>query len=415
MKRILFVDDDRNILSGLKRVLRPMRQQWETIFVDGGEKALTALHESPADIVVSDMRMPQMDGATLLTIIMEKWPDTVRIVLSGYSDSEMVLRAANVAHQFLPKPCEAKVLLSTLNRSCVLSDLLKSKRLKSLVAGMATLPSLPNLYLEITNLLQSEEPSLRKVGDIVGQDIAMTAKILQLVNSAFFGLPRHISTIADAVSLLGVDNIKALVLSFQIFSQFDIHLLKKLKLETIWPHSIRVGRLARAISLTAGAGKQNSDHAFLAGTVHDLGKIVTAVNQPDKYLHFLDRVKMASEDAIAIEREVFEASHSEIGAYLLGMWGLTDSIIEAVLYHHDPQAAGPAEFSPLVSVHVANALDNLSGKSKGGTGDTTLDHTLLNSFDGMDIANLLEQWLALAKELDESRQHEQEALGRNLT
>jgi HD-like signal output (HDOD) protein/ActR/RegA family two-component response regulator len=389
MKRILFVDDEANVLSGLKRMLRPMRADWEMFFFEETEKALAHMETQPVDIVVSDMRMPHMDGASFLSIVKERWPETVRIILSGYSDPEMALRSVSSAHQFLSKPCDVEILLGTLRRSCSLSNLLKSRRLKGVISGMESLPSLPSLYMEIIKLLSSDEPSMRQIGEVIGQDLGMSAKILQLVNSAFFGLPRHISDLTDAVFLLGVDTIKALVLAIRVFSQFDQNLLNRLKIQYIWPHSLAVGRLARVISLEAGATKFSADQALLAGNMHDLGKIVLAVNQPEKYNIF---TKMGETDLLArlkLEKEMFDASHPEIGAYLLGLWGLPDPIIEAVAHHHHPGVSATRSFSPLVAVHVANAL--ICNNPEGG--DVCVE-------GGMDMAFLqgienfkLEEWL----------------------
>lgn len=388
---MLFVDDDTSVLSGLRRMLRPMRREWEMIFVDSGEKALAHLSQAPIDIVVSDMRMPGMDGGRFLAAVMDKWPDTVRIVLSGYSDLEMAMRAVTAAHQYLPKPCDEDVLITTLKRSCRLSNLLKSQRIKGLVAGMSSIPSLPKLYMEILKELKSEDASIQKIGRIIGQDISMTAKILQLINSAFFGLPRHVPAVSDAVCLLGVDIVKALVLSIKVFSQFDQAVIRRLKLENIWPHSIRVGQLARTIAIDGGASARCADQALMAGTLHDLGKIILAVNHPEKYTTFFERAHQGNTPGIAIERDVFETSHAEIGAYLLGLWGLPDEIVEAVAHHHEPRATGTKIFTPAIAVHIANALVN-ERLQANVLADTDLDISLLQSLDDFNLGENLARW-----------------------
>lgn len=394
MKQMLFVDDDTSVLSGLRRMLRPMRREWHMHFVDSGENALAALDQIGIDIVVSDMQMPVMDGARLLDAVMEKWPDTVRIILSGYSDPEMAMRAVTAAHQYLPKPCDEDMLLETLKRACRLSNILKNNRIKSFVAGMSSIPSLPNLYMEILKLLKSEDASIQKIGEVVGQDIGMTAKILQLINSAFFGLPRQVPSVSEAVCLLGVDIVKALVLSIKVFSQFDPAVINRLKLENIWPHSLRVGHLARKIALDAGAEARCADQALMAGNLHDLGKIILAVNYPEKYSAFFERAQQDNDaTGISIEQDVFEVSHPEIGAYLLGLWGLPDGIVEAVAHHHQPRATGTSMFSPVVAVHVANALINERSKPSV-LADTDLDISLLQSLDDFELADRLDHWRA---------------------
>jgi len=395
VKRILFIDDEINVLSGLKRMLRPMRGEWEMHFFDQAEKGLAQMEAAPVDIVISDMRMPHMDGASFLSAVKDRWPETVRIILSGYSDPEMALRSVTSAHQFLSKPCEVEVLMDTLRRACSLSNLLKNRRLKGLISGMESLPSLPSLYLEIVRMLSSDEPSMKEIGEVVGQDLGMSAKILQLVNSAFFGLPRHISDLTDAVFLLGVDTIKALVLAIRVFSQFDQNQLKRLKIEYIWPHSLAVGRLARMISLAAGTSKHTADQALLAGNMHDLGKIVLAVNQPEKYKIFVEMAETDSQDRLTLEKELFDASHPEIGAYLLGLWGLPDPIIEAVAHHHQPGVSATRTFNPLAAVHVANTLVS---RRNEGEGNMPIEATLDMAFLGNLAEFKVEEWLTRCME-----------------
>ena len=220
-KRIIFVDDEPNLLKGLSRMLRPLREEWEMLFVGSGSDALAALEKDAFDVVVSDMRMPGMDGAQLLAEVAQRYPQIVRIVLSGHMDKEMIYRSVGRAHQYLAKPCDAARLKSTVARACTIRDSLADKFLKELVAGMKSLPSLPSLYIELVEYLQSPEASIQTVGKIIARDVGMTAKILQLVNSAFFGLSRKVGSPSQAVSLLGLDTIRALVLSVQAFSQFD--------------------------------------------------------------------------------------------------------------------------------------------------------------------------------------------------
>lgn len=190
-RRILFVDDEPNVLQGLQRMLRPMRSEWEMEFAGGGEEALQKMEQAPFDVIVSDMRMPGMNGAQLLKEVARRYPDTVRIVLSGHSDREYILQLVTTTHQYLAKPCDAQTIKDTVNRACALRDLLTSKELSALVSQVKSLPSLPSLYTRIIEILQSDDPSLQKIGQIVSEDIAMSAKVLQLVNSSFFGIARR--------------------------------------------------------------------------------------------------------------------------------------------------------------------------------------------------------------------------------
>ena len=213
MKRILFVDDEPLMLQGLQRMLHGMRNEWDMRFAKSGAEALQMMAASPADVVVSDTRMPVMNGAALLNEVMRSYPKTVRFILSGYADMEMVMQCVGGTHQFLSKPCDSETLRSAVRRAVEMDPLLNNDKVKTLVSQMTKVPSLPSLYFEILKELRSEESSLSKVGEIIAQDPAMTAKMLQLVNSAFFGVRRQLNDPLEAVMHLGLETIKSLVLS----------------------------------------------------------------------------------------------------------------------------------------------------------------------------------------------------------
>jgi CheY-like chemotaxis protein len=240
-RRILFVDDEELLLKGLQRMLRSMRHEWEMRFVDNGQAALDLIQKETFDAVITDMQMPGMSGIQLLETVMQEYPDIVRIILSGQLDQEMILKTVRSAHQHLSKPCDADLLKATLAQAFGLRDLLADENIQKLVSRIESLPSLPSLYLEIMEELQSANTSFKKIGVIIAKDVGMTAKILQMVNSAFFGLRRQISNPQDAVSYLGFETIKSLVLSAKIFSQFDQKKLPGFSLDNLWNHSMLTG------------------------------------------------------------------------------------------------------------------------------------------------------------------------------
>ncbi|THB78968.1 MAG: response regulator, partial [Desulfobulbaceae bacterium] len=187
-KAIMFVDDEPNILSGIKRMLRSMRKEYSFYFAESGKEALGMMEDDPVDVVVSDMRMPGMDGAEFLTEVQSKFPLAIRIMLTGQADEESILRTVNVVHQFLAKPCEPDNLKDVLARAGVLHDIMANSDLKELVSSIGSLPSLPSVYSQLQEALKDPEVTADQVAEIIEKDIAMTAKLLQLVNSSFFGL-----------------------------------------------------------------------------------------------------------------------------------------------------------------------------------------------------------------------------------
>ncbi len=334
-----------------------MRGEWEMSFAGGGPEALDTLNQNTFDVVVSDMRMPGMDGGELLSEVKRRFPQIVRIILSGHSDQEFIMKSVKVAHQYLAKPCDAETLKSAVMRTAKVRSLLADESLRGLLSGIDTLPSLPSLYAEIMEELQSADVSIQKIGKIISQDLGMTAKILQLVNSAFFGLQHRVSSPSQAVSLLGINTTRGLILSMHIFSQFDSSKTSIISLEGLWNHCFHTGIMAKAIAHEENQKKMLMDDSFLAGLLHDLGKPILLINA-------LERFKQARQRALdnkipfwTAEKELFGVTHCEVGAYLVGLWGLPDPIVEALAFHHDPASWERHGFSPLLSVHVANALE----------------------------------------------------------
>ena len=356
--RILFVDDEANVLAGLRRMLRGQRKVWEMHFANGGAEALEILAEHPFDVVVSDMRMPGIDGAELLNRVSELYPSTVRLVLSGQSEHEKIFRAIGPAHQFMSKPCEPHVLVSTIERACGLQSRLCNSTLGKLTSQLTDLPSLPNTYRELVAELESDAASLKRVSDKIGSDLGMTAKVLQLVNSSFFGLPQRVESPHHAVSLLGLDIIRPLVLSASAFSQFEEPNVEGFSLEELVNHSVAVATTAKRIAEdhTKDSGAVND--TFIAALMHDVGKLVLATKLPEQWT---EAIVLANAKGLALceaESQVLGASHAEVGGYLLGLWGLPNPIVEAVTFHHRPSEAPDATFLPLTAVHVANVVQH---------------------------------------------------------
>lgn len=219
-KRLLFVDDEALVLEGLRRALHGPLRDWDMHFVDSAAAALSALDQQAYDAIVTDMRMPVMDGAQLLETVKRCHPCVIRIVLSGQSSAEAVYRSIAPAHQFLSKPCDPQELVVRLNQAIAMRDLLSNESIKTIVGSLRSIPSLPSLYDELTAALRSENISLGKVERIISKDVAMAAKILQLANSAFIGARGRVSSLLQAVSLIGTEAVRHLVLSVNVFSSW---------------------------------------------------------------------------------------------------------------------------------------------------------------------------------------------------
>jgi putative nucleotidyltransferase with HDIG domain len=404
-------------------MLTPVHKEWEIEFAVSGEEALNFMSKSRFNVIVSDMRMPKMDGIELLNIVMKRYPEIVRIILSGYSDREMIMRSVKSAHKFLVKPCSAETMKYTIERAYKLQDLLRSETLRKIVARIRKLPSLPKLYSLIVAEMQSEEASLKKVGYIISQDISMSAKILQLVNSAFFGLPQKIADPQQAAVYLGIDTLKALVLSIHVFSSFtEDSEFFWFSLADLQKRSIMVGRLARDIARAEKADAKVVEEALVSGILHDIGRLIM-LKIPEQCRMIMDFIERTGCDLVEAEYAVMKASHAELGAYLLGLWGIPDNVVEAVAFHHNPSKLledmfimpeessnkdtgkvksgdkdskpGPdkellKEFTALTAVHVANSLLMQESSSSETTIFPYVDMRYLSK---LDLTDKLPEWM----------------------
>lgn len=396
MRKILFVDDDPNVLQGLRRMLHSQRDGWEVAFAQGGEMALAMLDAAPFDVVVSDMRMPGMDGAALLACIREKYPETIRFILSGHSDQNAALRAVAVAHQFLAKPCEPATLRVAIERACGLKAVLSDPSLCRTVGSMRELPAMPRTYLDLTKALGDADVSLDQVAKIVEQDVAVAAKLLQLVNSAFFGLSREVTNVRMAVSYLGVDVLKSLVLTIGVFRSFeDASAVHGFSVDRFQGHAYLTAKIASALPTPAHL----KDMTSLAALLHDVGKLVLAARMPAHFARVLGVAGQQGRPVYEVEQDLMGVTHAEIGAYLLGLWGLPWPVVEAVAHHHVPGRVPEQGLDALAAVHLANVL-----ALECGAPVSAEDHRATPAFDpayieSLGVTDQLPEWRALASEI----------------
>lgn len=354
MKRVLFVDDEPKVLEALQRILRPYRCDWEMVFVSSGAAALEALSVQSFDVIVTDVRMPMMDGIELLERVQRDFPTVIRIVLSGYFERETALRAAGAAHQYLAKPCDAVKLYQTITRLCRSNALLSNEGARGVVSAIGSLPSPPQVYECLKEALRRPEVSLSEVGRIIEQDVGMTAKVLQLANSPLFGLVCKITNVPLALGYIGLDALRELALSIEIFRSFDADChLEDFSLNELQTHS----RLAARIASRLPAEQEVIQVAVVAALLHDAGKLVLAARLPGPFQVALRRSLQEGRPLHLVEEEVIGTSHAALGAYLLSLWGLPKAIVDAVWSHHRPGAVPHASkrLDVISITHIADA------------------------------------------------------------
>lgn len=383
-KRILIVDDTPYLLEAHACMIQGDEDCWEVKTANGGQEALELMEEAPFDVVVSDLEMPEMDGIELIGEVKARYPHTARVILSGVNDQERVVNALRDTHQFLSKPIDAKTLKAVLTRICALDTYLKNESLQTLVARLGELPSFPTVYMEIVKELDSDEPSVEKVAEIVSRDPGMMAKMLQIANSAAFGLGQEVTDMAMAVGYLGMSTVRSLALSAHIFAHSEKRSPKGISPTALWDHGLKSAMLARMILRRGQAASAEAGDAYTAATLHDIGKLLLACGAPEQFQHAAEMRSGEASGACQVEQEVFGADHAGVGAYLLGLWGLPARIVEAVAFHHVPTLSDARVVGPLSAVHIANALEHELSATPASSPGAELDMQYLEDLRLVD-------------------------------
>lgn len=383
-RRVLFVDDEPNVLDGLRRMLRPLRGEWDMRFAAGGADALAVMAREPVDVLVTDMRMPGMDGDELLEAVRRSHPRVVRLVLTGQCTREAMLRLLRLAHRVLTKPCEPDAIKAAVARASALRELLNDARLVALVGQLGSLPTPPTTYTRVVAELEKPDGAIAEVGNLIAQDIGLTAKLLQMANSSLLGLRAATTSPAQAVRALGTETTKAVVLVAGVLTRYESSALGPYSIDDLWEHSRRVAELAGAVA-EAEAGRAAGADARLVGLLHDAGRLVLASQLPEQYQGVLRLVRDDRVALVEAERRVVGATHAEVGAYLLALWGLPDAVVEAVAWHHAPGRCPATAFGPLTAVHAAEAI--LAPDESGGADATYLQ--------AIGLADRLPEWAGI--------------------
>lgn len=392
-RQIIFVDDDVFVLKGYQRALEPFASSWDVYFCVTGPEALTILSRQPIDAIITDLRMPGMSGIELLEQVIQQFPSVIRMIMSGNVEEPSAYRAASLAHQLMAKPCEIQTIFSAVEDTCHLRDALSDKKLVKIITGLKSLPSVPTLYVRLLKEFEREQPTLAKVGEIISMDIAMTAKILQLVNSAFFSIPYKVANLNQALSILGLNTIKSLVLSVGVFSEYQSRSFSAFSIDELWQHSIFVGNLSRAIAVSANLSRAEQDEAQMAGILHDVGKLIQT-DIPGFYRLLSMNTKIPE---IQMEYHYLGTSHAEIGAYMLSLWGLPSTVIKAVAFHHKPIPETAYRMDSVFCVYIANHL--YYDEKPNNKNNLTLPPLDIQLLEQIKATHLLEDWHYMAKRI----------------
>lgn len=350
--KILVVDDEPNVLQGLRRTLHGVRERWEVIEAKSGADAMEILDSQTVDVLLCDLHMPHVDGRQVLSHAWQMQPTAVRILFSGGAQDDLALASTGHAHQFLLKPTQPQKLLERLAVAAELRRSLADERLVRIVSRCGDLPTLPGLYLRVQREVESAQGTLTSVGAILAEDPGMSVRLLHAANSALLGARQEVTSVVQAVSLLGLDLVCALLLAADLF---ESPAPGPLPLEPLWTHSLQVAACARALAKHERLDQRLQNLAFLAGTLHDVGELVLHAGLGPEYAKLV-RVSEAEGAPIEdVERKHLGATHAQVGAYLLGLWGMPEAVVRAVAAGHGLAEHARDELMPLL-VHFSDVF-----------------------------------------------------------
>ena len=352
-KKILFVDDEKDILKALNRLF--MDTDYEVFIADSGEYALAILDNEKIDLVVTDMRMPSMDGFELLEKIKAKHPNVLRIILSGYSEKNTILMALqkNLAKLYVMKPWDNELLLQIIRQLFETESILCDQKLIQLINNTDELPTLKNSYHKIMALIDSGA-DISKISKAIEHDPAIATKLLHIINSAFYEVKT--GNVKQAITLLGLSTTKNIVLATSIVDACSLDGTCT-QLEIIWNHSFACSQILNIIYEKL-LNKKLSEIESSAGLLHNIGMALFLKIFKKKYKDIFLEMKKDSSNLLFFEMNVLHVTHQQVGAYLLKWWGIPYPIVEAALYHHIPFDTGIINKELIYAVNIAQHYAN---------------------------------------------------------
>lgn len=372
---------------------------WDVVGVPSCAAALKEAEQSAFNVVVANNDLPETGGVELLNQIRQAHPKAIRFIAAAEALKDKVMPSVVGGDQFLALPLDSTALKLTIERSLA-ADYGMSKNVRDLIGRIRTFPTIPSLYLEVVNALQNPNANTADIGALIAKDMSMTTKLVQVLNSAYFGLPRTITDPTEAVGILGFETVKSLIMAVKLLSQYDKVKPVYFSIDNVWRHSTNVARTARVMALLESNSVEQSATAYTAGLMHDLGKVILAANFDDQYngAHTLARKRQIP--LWEVEKDIFGATHGEIGAYLLALWGMSEEVVKVAAMHHEPLRSGDKEFTPLTAVHVANALEYEGSQENEGLPAPVIDGAYLQT---IGMADRIDLWRFARREPDAAR------------
>lgn len=347
-KAILFVDDEKAILNSIRREF--FDSPYDIYVANSGKEALGILEKNQIDLIVSDMRMPEMDGYELLKRVKLSYPDVIRLILSGFTDEKTVFKSIynNLAKLFITKPWKKDDFRRAIDEVFKTEELLRNNISLNYIKDIGKLPTIPSVLQEISDVVEHDDHNIDKIVKLIEADITLSSEVLRIINSAFYGIKT--ASIKTAVLSLGLVNLKAIIATAEVFKSEDDFYNKK----QIWEHSNLTNKILIEL-YNKVLNKKIPDYCSTAGLLHDIGKVAFFKIYDKEYDELYKLAADKSLDEInSLEKDKFKIDHEELGGYLLQWWDIPYAIVESALYHHNPMSSSDTHRELVSMIHIAD-------------------------------------------------------------
>lgn len=378
---LLFLTKYLNLIEAIKEKLGIKGYDWRITTCSNEKEGLKLLSMDEYDGIIADAHINHVSGCKFLNKIRRIYPRAIRILIDDEFNIEESAKNFTVAHQFLPYPFPPEQLLDVIQRAYQLRYYLKQERIKFLTNKLQFVPSLPSLYFELIQALRNSEINLDRLVEIIEKDMGVASKLLHIVNSAYFGIPRYVTNLRETITILGLNMLKSLILVSHIFTQLDQKTIQFLPVESLWQHSQWTGLLAQKIAITENMGQNITDYCYIGGLLHKIGIVILATQFPKEYKEVFKSFKEKKIPLHESEINKFGSSHAEVGGNLLSLWGIADPIVEAVAFHITPNAYDFHNVIPIAATHIGNYLASKSIEQNPWDSISTIDEVYLRKLN----------------------------------
>jgi putative nucleotidyltransferase with HDIG domain len=395
LKRVLFIDSNEAILQAYKEQFQYKGEDWQTFFATDATTSMEILTYSAIDIVIADLRMPMVETEPLFLLIQKGWPKVVRVIVSPTSATSKDIDLISLSHRFITKPSNLEELETIIDSIYYLQRIVLSDETRKVASEIDSIPALPEIFKQLTEEINSSDPSMKRVGEIIARDVGLSADILKMINSPYFGLKNQVSSPEHATKLLGLEVVKGVALSASLMHSFALTGINMDRVESVVEHSLVTANITKLILESEKVSSVLVDMAFSAAILHDVGYLMFASSNviSEKYQGAIEISEANYRPLWEVEREILGTTHGEVGAYLLGLWGFPDAIVEAVAFHHTPGKSAGDSSMILCALHLADIFTDeifpkLSFGSPGG-----VDYSFL---ERMHISSHKDSWRQMA-------------------